>query len=91
MSSGGTDLKSFMDRTGDNAVYTSHIAVVEFMEALGTWVEESLLKRLHQASCFSIMADECTDVATIEEMSVFCRWEEKGMLDCCFLQIFTFI
>ena len=59
-------------------MYTSHIAVMEFMEALGTWVEEFLLKRLHQASCFSIMADECTDVATIEEMSVFCRWEEDG-------------
>ena len=73
---GGADLKSFLDRTGGNAVYTSHIAVMEFMEALGTWVEEFLLKYLHQASCFSIMADECTDVATIEEMSVFCRWEE---------------
>ena len=55
---GGADLKSFLDRTGGNAMYTSHIAVVEFMEALGTWVEEFLLKRLHQASCFSIMADE---------------------------------
>ena len=75
---GGADLKSFLDRTGGNAVYTSHIAVVEFMEALGTWVEEFLLKHLHQASCFSIMADECTDVAIIEEMSVFCRWEEEG-------------
>ena len=59
-------------------MYTSHIAVVEFMEALGTWVEEFLLKRLQQTSCFCIMADECTDVVTIEEMSVFCRWEEEG-------------
>ena len=75
---GGADLKSFLDRTGGNAVYTSHIAVVEVMEALGTWIEEFLLKHLHQASCFSIMADECIDVATIEEMSVFCRWEEEG-------------
>ena len=75
---GGADLKCFLDRTGGNAVYTSHIAVVEFMEALGTWAEEFLLKRFHQASCFSIMADECTDVANIEEMSVFCCWEEEG-------------
>ena len=52
-------------------MYTSHIAVVEFMEALGTWVQESIVKRLCQTSCFSVMADECTDVATIEEMSVF--------------------
>ena len=75
---GGADLKCFLDRTGGNAVYSSHIAVVEFMEALGTWAEEFLLKRFHQASCFSIMADECTDVANIEEMSVFCCWEEEG-------------
>ena len=76
---GGEDLKNFLDRTGRNAVYTSHVAVVEFIEALGIWVEESLLKRLCQASWFSIMAYECTDVATIEEMSVFCRWEEDGV------------
>ena len=63
MSCGGADLKSFLDRTGGNA---SHVAAVEFMEALGTWVEESLLKHLHQTSCFSIMADEYRDVATIE-------------------------
>lgn len=37
---GGEDL---MENAGRNAMYTSHIAVVEFVEALGTWVEESLL------------------------------------------------
>ena len=52
----------------------SHVAIVEFMEALRTWIEESLLQRL-QPSCFSIVADECTDIVTIEEMSVFCRWK----------------
>jgi hypothetical protein len=62
-------------------VYTSHVAVVEFMEALGTWVEESLLKRLRQASCFSIMADECTDIAARGDVSVLSlggRWLTRG-------------
>lgn len=36
---------------------TSHVAVMEFIEAFGIWAEESLLKRLCQASFFSIMAD----------------------------------
>ena len=67
-SCGGDDLKNSLR----NATYTSHIAVVEFIEALGTWVGESILKCLRQASRFSIMANECIDVATIEEMSVFC-------------------
>ena len=56
-----------------------HIAVVEFIEALGKWVEESLLKQLCQTSYFNIMANEHTNVATIDEMSVFCRWEEDGV------------
>lgn len=38
---GGKDLKHFLENAGKNAMYTSHIAVVAFVEALGTWVEES--------------------------------------------------
>ena len=57
VSYGGEDLKYFMEKTGKNATYTSHIAVVEFVEALGTWIEEALLKRLQQASYYSIMTD----------------------------------
>ena len=51
-------------------MYTSRIAVTEFIEVLGTWVEESLLKHLHQARFYSIMEDECTDVSTVEEFSL---------------------
>ena len=75
---GGEDLKIFLESAGKNAMYTSQIAVTEFIEALGTWIEESLLKYLHQASFCSIMADECTDVSTVEELSLFCRWIENG-------------
>ena len=68
-----------MESVGKNAMYTSRIAVTEFIEALGTWIEESLLKYLQQAPFCSIMADECTDVSTVvEELSLFCRWIENG-------------
>ena len=33
------------------------------------------------------MADECTDIANVEELSVFCRWEEGGVPVECFLEI----
>ena len=42
-------LQTFLDRAGGNAMYTSKMAAVEFVNALGTWVEESLLKLLHKA------------------------------------------
>ena len=61
--------------------------MVEFIESLGTWVEESILKRLQKAAMYSLIADECTDIANVEELSVFCRWEEGGVPVECFLEI----
>ena len=65
---GGENLKHYLENAGKNTMYTSHIPVVEFVEALGTWVEEFLLKRLKKASYYSIMADKCTDVTTVEKL-----------------------
>ena len=84
---GSQHLKQFLETAPRNAVYTSIVAVVEFIESLGTRVEESILKRLQKASMYSLMADECTDVSTVEELSVFCRWEEDGVPVECFLDI----
>ena len=59
-------------------MYTSKMAVAEFVNALGTWVQESPLKRIHKAPFFSIMADEYTNVTTIEELTICCRWVGSG-------------
>ena len=81
----GETLQTFHDR--GNAIYTSKMAVVEFENALGTWVEESLLNQLHKAPFFSIMADECTDVTTIEELTICCCWVESGVPEEHFIGI----
>ena len=47
MACDGEDLETSLESGGKNAMYISRIAVTEFIEALGTWVEESLLKHLH--------------------------------------------
>ena len=52
VSCGGETLQTFLDRAGENATYTSKMAVLEFVNALGAWVEESLFMRLHKASLF---------------------------------------
>ena len=84
---GGEALQTFLDRAGGNATYTSKMGIVEFVNALGTWVEESLLKRLHKAPFLSIMADECTDVTTIEEQTICCRWVESDVPEEHFIEI----
>ena len=75
MNCGAEDLKRFLERA---ATYTSKIAVVEFIEADGLWAKTCLLKHVHQAFNFSIMADEYTDVTITEELSVFCLFAEDG-------------
>ena len=75
---GGEDL-TICRQSWKNAHYTSKDAVVDFVEALGTWVDDSLLARLQNARYFSLLADEWTDITTIEELSVVCRWVENGL------------
>ena len=79
VSCGGEDLKRFTEKAGKNAHYTSKDAVVGFVEALGLWVDKVLLDRLHKAQYFSLLADECTDISTLEELSIVCRWVENGL------------
>ena len=83
----GEDLKQFIESAGRNTMYTSKDSVVEFVEAIGLWVEEALVKRIQQAPFYSLMADECTDISTVEELSIFCRWVEDGVPVEHFLEI----
>ena len=57
--------------------------MVVFIEALGTWVEESVLKRLQKATVFRVMADECTDIMSVEVI----RCQEYGTPVKCILDI----
>ena len=81
MSYGVRELQVFVENASRNAVYISRGAVVHLIEALGTWVEESILKRLQKASVFNVMEDECTDITAMEELSFFFHWE--GRWYCC--------
>ena len=79
------ELQVSVENASRNAVYTSWGAVVDIIKALGTWVEESI-KRLQKA-LVSVMADECTDITTVEELSVLCCLEDDGNLVEGFLDI----
>ena len=87
VSCGAKELQAFVESAAKNAVYTSRAAVIDFIQALATWTEELLLRKLQNVPFYSIMADECTDVSVIEELSIFCHWEEDGMAKESFLKI----
>ena len=76
---GAQDLKHFTENAAGNATYLSKFTVVEFVQELGKWVDESLIGRIRQCNLYSITADECTDVSTLEELSIYCCWVENGL------------
>ncbi len=79
VSCGGKDLEEFVRKAAKNESYTSTDAVTDFVESIGVWVDELQVNRVCNAPFFSLMADECVDVANIEELSVYCRWVENGV------------
>ena len=60
--------------------YTPHqMAVTAFVEAVGVWIDELQVHQLLEAPLFSLMADECTDIAVLEELTFLCVcWMENG-------------
>ena len=73
-------------RAGGNTTYTSKMAVVE-LNALGTWWK-SLYSNGFIRHPFRIMADEYTDVTTIEELTICCRWVESGVPEEHFIEFY---
>ena len=72
-------MRYFLEKAGKNATYKSKDTAVDFIETIGLWVEECLLTRLHQAHYFSLLADEYTDILTIEGLSIVFCWVEDGL------------
>ena len=82
MSCGARELQVFVENASRNAIYTSQGAMVGYRS---TW-------NMGRGVCFkkgfkSAMVDECTAIMAVEDLSVFCRWEEDGTLVECFLDI----
>ena len=58
-------------------MYTSHVAVVEFVGALGTWAEGVLLKHLQRTPYYSILTYSCSHISSVQDLSLSGHWEEN--------------
>ena len=74
VSCGTRKLQVFVKNASWNAVYNSRGAVVDFIEVLGTWVEESL-KRLKRHQ-FLVLWQMSALISRLKELVVFCLWED---------------
>ena len=73
---GDDEVRKHLDTAPRNANYGSHVAISENLDAISLWVQQGILRSLKEAANCSILADESTDLATIEELSICFRWVE---------------
>lgn len=99
VANGDEILKQHVKDGPGNAQYTSKFSVTSLIEAIGIWLDERLLNSLKQSPFFSLLADECEDISTQEELSICCRWLVNGKpeehflsilhIDCCDAETIT--
>ena len=70
---GDVKLKSHQDSCVKNATYESYSTIVELLACISTVLECKLLDSLKESLYFPLLADECTNVSSKEELSVCAR------------------
>ena len=67
-----------------NAQYTSKTIQNEMIDVIGTQIRNNILSEVRKAKYYSVIADEVTDVANKEQLSISVRY----CLDCCVKEVF---
>ena len=67
---GDDEVRKHLDTAPRNANYGSHVAISEYLDAISLWVQQGILRSLKEAAFYSILANESTDIATTEELSI---------------------
>ena len=75
---GDDEVRKHLDTAPRNSNYGSHVAISEYLNAISLWVQQGILRSLKEAAFYSILADESTDIATIEELSICFRWVDSS-------------
>ena len=80
-------LQQHVEEGPQNAQYTSKFSAVVLLEAIDTWLDRKLMESLRSSPYFSVLADECVDISTTEELSICCRWIVNGKPEEHFLTV----
>lgn len=72
---------------GQQANYTSHRIIDEFLAVLSDCVERDLLSQVKASPAIGILCDESTDISNLKQLVVFVRFLVKGLSRTCFLKM----
>ena len=61
--------------------YTSHDIQNECLQIMALQILREVSQRIRDSACYSILADECTDIANKEQFTIVIRWVGKDLQD----------
>jgi hypothetical protein len=73
------ELKTWMNKKTNK--YTSHSIQNECLQIMALQILRQVSHNIQNSMCFSIMADECTDVANKEQFTLVMRWVGEDLQD----------
>lgn len=86
---GDEHLRTVLEDGGKRNKYTSPIIQNQIIEACNKIILKKIVDKVNSSKCFSILADETTDVATNEQLSLSARYvDDNDILHEDFLQFF---
>ena len=74
-----SDLKTWVEKNTNKNI--SHDIQNECLKIMSSYILRKLSKDIHDGGWFTIMADECTDVANKEQFTIYIRWINQNLED----------
>lgn len=71
----------------NNATYSSHRIIDEFLDSLSTSVENDILDQIRDSPVVGLLCDESTDTSNLKQLVIFIRIMVKGQAQTHFLKI----
>lgn len=82
-------LRTVLEGSGKRNKYTSPVIQNEIIQVCNTILLRKIVNKVNKSKCFSVLADETTDISTKEQLSICVRYiDEQNMLHEDFLQFF---
>ena len=61
--------------------YTSHSIQNEILEVMALTIIREVSQNIRESGCYTIMADECTDISNKEQFTICFRWVGADLQD----------
>ena len=78
---GDVALKTHLETCSKNASYTSPMIANEIISTCGDIILKKIVNKINEAKCFSILADETSDISGIEQFSLCARYFYNGQIN----------